>query len=132
MSIQKIKIKRKRKFAVYRINFMLFKIKYSIPLACRWDICMINNYCTLGWVDIGTNTWVPQECIYFLCKSNENSIKSFLVKWPSEERSFFSGSSTIYMGPKMIFNNVGFMGIIRRRIQRNFLKYKLTFQTKCT
>jgi hypothetical protein len=52
-------------------------------------------HCALGWVDIGTRTWVPLECIHFYVKVPKTAIKSFLVKWPFEERSFFLGSGTL-------------------------------------
>jgi hypothetical protein len=38
---------------------------------------------------------VPLEYIHFYVKIPKTAKKSFLVKWPSEERSFFAGSSTI-------------------------------------
>jgi hypothetical protein len=57
--------------------------------------------CTVGWVDIGTT--VAHEC-----KSTENSKKKILVEWPSEERSFFAGSSTIYGSTNFFFITWGF------------------------
>jgi hypothetical protein len=51
--------------------------------------------CTVGWVDIGTSTWVPLEFIHFYVKVLKTAIKSFLVKWPFEERG-----QALYKGQK--------------------------------
>jgi hypothetical protein len=52
--------------------------------ALRWRQCItkkISVLYTLGWVDIGTSTWVPLECIHFYVKVPKIVIKSVLVKW---------------------------------------------------
>jgi hypothetical protein len=57
------------------------------PKLCgKWDpdpkkIVTDPQHFYIGWVDIGTSTWVPLECIHFYVKTPKTAIKIVLVKW---------------------------------------------------
>jgi hypothetical protein len=57
-------------------------ICYVVCFICCWSRTVKNTYLysMVGWVDIGTSTWVSLEYIIFFCKSTENSKKSDLLR----------------------------------------------------
>jgi hypothetical protein len=61
----------------------------QIWMGVRHRSRLLNYWVTtyrIWWVNIGTSTWVPLECIHFYLKVPKTATKSFWVKWPFEER----------------------------------------------
>jgi hypothetical protein len=86
----------------------------------------------VGWAHVGTSTSVWRRFVGFHEKVRKTTEKKCFGQQISRRKVMEYIDHPVHMSQKFFLQNIGFMGIKKRRILRRFQKYQFIVVAKCT